>query len=276
MRIRNVQVNRFCSSIMNEETLEELMRYIKTDVSNGVATLTLNDPDKRNAINLQMNDEICEVLDELETSEEVGCLVVTGAGKAFCAGADLGDLLAARERDNIQDIYRGFLRIADSTLPTIAAVNGAAVGAGMNMALACDMILAGESARFDSRFLEIGIHPGGGHTWRLLSRTNEQTMRAMVLFGQVLSSQEARRRGLVWEVFPDEILITEAKDIGEKASSYSKDLTRSTKEAFKALPTIDNSGDAVQHEVVPQVKSMESDAFRSLVTALQKKISSGS
>ena len=140
---------------MNEETLEELMRYINTDVSNGVATLTLNDPDKRNAINLQMNDEICEVLDELETSEEVGCLVVTGAGKAFCAGADLGDLLAARERDNIQDIYRGFLRIADSTLPTIAAVNGAAVGAGMNMALACDMILAGESARFDSRFLEI-------------------------------------------------------------------------------------------------------------------------
>ena len=179
------------------------MRYITIDISNGVATLTLNDPDKRNAINLQMNDEICEALDELEASEEVGSLVVTGAGKAFCAGADLGDLLAARERDNIQDIYRGFLRIAESTLPTIAAVNGAAVGAGMNMALACDMILAGESARFDSRFLEIGIHPGGGHTWRLLSRTNEQTMRAMVLFGQVLSSQDARNRGLVWEVFPD-------------------------------------------------------------------------
>ena len=129
------------------------MRYTTIEISNGVATLTLNDPDKRNAINLQMNDEICEALDELEASEEVGSLVVTGAGKAFCAGADLGDLLAARERDNIQDIYRGFLRIADSSLPTIAAVNGAAVGAGMNMALACDMILAGESARFDSRFL---------------------------------------------------------------------------------------------------------------------------
>ena len=99
-------------------------------------------------------------------------------------------------------------------------------------------------------------------------------MRAMVLFGQVLSSQDARNRGLVWEVFPDEMLVTEAINIGEKASSYSKDLTRSTKEAFKALPTIDSSVDAVQHEVVPQVKSMESDAFRSLVTALQKKISS--
>jgi enoyl-CoA hydratase len=251
------------------------MRYIDTEIMDGVATLTLNDPDKRNAINLQMNDEICATLDQLEESAEVGSLIVTGAGKAFCAGADLGDLLAARERENIQDIYRGFLRIADSTLPTIAAVNGAAVGAGMNMALACDMILAGDSARFDSRFLEIGIHPGGGHTWRLLSRTNEQTMRSMVLFGQVLSSQQAFQRGLAWEVFPDQDLMKEAKIIGKKAASYSKELTRSTKEAFKELPTIDNSTNAVQHEVVPQVKSMESDAFRNLVTKLQKKISSG-
>ncbi|MBT95070.1 MAG: enoyl-CoA hydratase [Acidimicrobiaceae bacterium] len=251
------------------------MRYINTEIMDGVATLTLNDPDKRNAINLQMNDEICATLDQLEESAEVGSLIVTGAGKAFCAGADLGDLLAARERENIQDIYRGFLRIADSTLPTIAAVNGAAVGAGMNMALACDMILAGDSARFDSRFLEIGIHPGGGHTWRLLSRTNEQTMRSMVLFGQVLSSQQAFQRGLAWEVFPDQDLMKEAKIIGKKAASYSKELTRSTKEAFKELPTIDNSTNAVQHEVVPQVKSMESDAFRNLVTKLQKKISSG-
>ena len=180
------------------------MPYITSEITDGVAVLTLNDPDKRNAINLQMNDEICATMDDLERSEEVGSLILTGAGKAFCAGADLGDLLAARERDNIQDIYRGFLRIADSTLPSIAAVNGAAVGAGMNMALACDMILAGESARFDSRFLDIGIHPGGGHTWRLLSRTNEQTMRAMVLFGQVLSSDEALRRGLVWEVYPND------------------------------------------------------------------------
>ena len=118
------------------------MPYITSEITDGVAVLTLNDPDKRNAINLQMNDEICATMDDLEKSEEVGSLILTGAGKAFCAGADLGDLLAARERDNIQDIYRGFLRIADSTLPSITAVNGAAVGAGRNRALACDMILA--------------------------------------------------------------------------------------------------------------------------------------
>ena len=250
------------------------MDYILTEVADGVATITLNDPEKRNAISLKMNDEICETMDALESSDDVGSLIVTGAGKAFCAGADLGDLLAARERENIQDIYRGFLRIADSTLPTIAAVNGAAVGAGMNMALACDLIIAGESSRFDSRFLAIGIHPGGGHTWRLRSRTNDQVMRAMVLFGEVLSSYDAEKFGLAWKVSSDDALLSDAKEIALRASSYSKDLTESTKAAFQGLPMIDNSDDAVQHEVGPQILSMESEGFKKLVTALQQKISS--
>ena len=175
-----------------------------------------------------MNDEICTILEELERSEDVGALIVTGAGKGFCSGADLDDLLAARERENIRDIYRGFLRIADSTLPTVAAVNGAAVGAGMNMALACDIIIAAESAKFDSRFLQIGIHPGGGHTWRLLARTNYQTLRAMVLFGEVLRGPDAYRTGLAWNCVPDEQLMEESLTIAKRASSYPKDLTEMT------------------------------------------------
>ena len=250
------------------------MDYVLTEINDGVATLTLNDPQKRNAINLMMNDQICETMDTLESSSDVGAVVVTGAGKAFCAGADLNDLLAARERENIQDIYRGFLRIADSALPTVAAVNGAAVGAGMNMALACDLIVAAESSRFDSRFLAIGIHPGGGHTWRLLSRTNDQVMRAMVLFGEVLTCHDAVDRGLAWKVSSDETLLTEANEIAARAASYSKELTAATKEAFNGLTMVDTSANAVQHEVGPQVASMESEAFKNLVTALQKKISS--
>ncbi len=252
------------------------MEFITVEESDGVAILTLDDPDKRNAINLTMNDEICEVLDGLEESKDIGALIVTGAGKGFCAGADLSDLLAARERDNIQDIYRGFLRIADSTLPTVAAVNGAAVGAGMNMALACDVIVAADSAKFDSRFLQIGIHPGGGHTWRLLARTNFQTLRAMVLFGEVLRGPDAYRTGLAWTCVPDENLMEEALTIAQRAATYSKDLTKMTKIAFGELPSIDSSEDAVQHEVVPQVKSMESEEFTRLVQSLQQKISSKS
>tara|TARA_B100000965_G_C19546786_1_gene738204 strand:+ start:310 stop:1089 length:780 start_codon:yes stop_codon:yes gene_type:complete len=250
------------------------MEYIKVELSDGVAILTLNDPSKRNAINLSMNDEIGQVLDELENSSEVGALIITGEGKGFCSGADLDDLLAARERDNIRDIYLGFLRIADSTLPTVAAVNGAAVGAGMNMALACDVIIAAESAKFDSRFLQIGIHPGGGHTWRLLARTNFQTLRAMVLFGEVLRGPDAFRTGLAWKCVPDEKLMEECLTIAKQAASYPKDLTAMTKIAFQQLPSIDSSDDAVQHEVVPQVKSMESEEFSLLVQSLQKKITS--
>ena len=171
------------------------MADVKIDTSDGVAQLTLNDPGKRNAVNQTMNDEICAALDELEPDPAIGALVVTGAGKGFCAGADLDDLLAA-ESTGITRIYEGFLRVAHSPLATVAAVNGAAVGAGMNMVLACDIVLAGRRwARFDSRFLQIGLHPGGGHTWRLKHATDRTTTMAMVIFGEVLTAEDAHRTG---------------------------------------------------------------------------------
>ena len=106
------------------------MSFVNAAVDdNGVATITLNDPERRNTISLQMNEELVEIMERLENTG-AKAVIVTGEGKGFCAGADLGDLLLARERDNIHDIYRGFLRVAHSPLPTIAAVNGAAVGAG--------------------------------------------------------------------------------------------------------------------------------------------------
>ena len=253
------------------------MDYLISELDDaGVATLTLNDPDRRNAINLQMNDEIIEEMERLENSTDARALIVTGAGKAFCAGADLGDLLAARERDNIHDIYRGFLRIAHSPLPTIAAVNGAAVGAGMNMALACDVIIAGDRARFDSRFLQIGIHPGGGHTWRLLNKTNEQVVRAMVLFGEVLDGARAAQVGLAWKHVPHDDLMAAAHEMAARAATYPPKLQRVTKTEMGKLTTIDTSPAAVEHEVSPQVASMAYPEFQALVSKLQADISSKS
>ena len=124
--------------------------------------------------------------------------MVTGAGKAFCAGADLDDLAACHDEETLRGIYSGFLRLAASPLPTVAAVNGAAVGAGLNMALACDLIVAGESARFDTRFLQIGLHPGGGNTWRLRRITDLQTTMALVVFGEVVDGPRAAEIGLAW------------------------------------------------------------------------------
>ena len=136
------------------------MTAIDVQVVDGVGILTLDAPHRRNAFDLDMCDEVGEALDSLEADPGVGALVVTGRGSAFCAGADLSHL-GASQREGLLAIYEGFLRVARCPLPTIAAVNGPAVGAGMNLALAADVRLAGTSARFDTRFLQLGIHPGG-------------------------------------------------------------------------------------------------------------------
>ena len=155
------------------------MSEVLTDIRDGVATVTLHAPDRRNALTLGMVEEIEAALDTIDADPSVGALVVTGAAPAFCAGADLSHL-GASQREGLRRIYEGFLRIGRSPLPSIAAVNGAAVGAGVNLALVCDVIVAGRSARFDTRFLQLGLHPGGGHTWMLQRRVGPQAAAAMV------------------------------------------------------------------------------------------------
>ena len=117
-------------------------------------------------------------------------MIVTGAGKAFCAGADLSALGAAAE-DGLRRLYDGFLAVADCTLPTVAAVNGPAVGAGLNLALACDVRIAGPAALFDARFQKLGIHPGGGMTWMLQRAVGPQLARAALLFGMRFDADAA-------------------------------------------------------------------------------------
>ncbi len=248
------------------------MPHVLTENRGDVAVVTLNDPDKRNAVNLEMNRELCEVFDRLEASPTVGAVVVTGTPPAFCAGADLDDLLASGQPDTMRDIYGGFLRVASSPLPTVAAVNGAAVGAGMNMALACDVIIAASSARFDCRFLQIGIHPGGGHTWRLRRITDHQTTMAMVVFGQTLSGEQAAAHGVAWAVVADEELVPHAVGLAERAASFPRELTRRTKATIVGLDRILDSDDAVDLEIEPQVWSMGEPEFQTLVAKLQARI----
>ena len=139
------------------------MPLVLLDIADGVATITLNNPDERNTMTAPMVSEIVAAMDRIEADENIGAIVVTGTAPAFCAGANLGNLAEA-DGESLGVIYEGFLRIARSPLPTIAAVNGAAVGAGMNLALGCDVRIAARRAKFDTRFLQLGIHPGGGHT----------------------------------------------------------------------------------------------------------------
>ncbi|MFZ9541268.1 MAG: enoyl-CoA hydratase-related protein, partial [Ilumatobacteraceae bacterium] len=176
------------------------------DVADGVATITLNNPTERNTLTAPLVAEIVATMDRIESDSAVGAIVVTGAAPAFCAGANLGNLAEA-DGESLGVIYEGFLRIARSPLPTIAAVNGAAVGAGMNLALGCDVRIAAERAKFDTRFLQIGIHPGGGHTWMRRRITGPQAAMATVVFGEVLSGRDAERIGLAWKCVPDDELL---------------------------------------------------------------------
>ena len=193
------------------------MTFVLVDVADGVATLTLNNPAERNTLTAPMVQEIVAAMDRIEADDGIGAVVVTGAPPAFCAGANLGNLAEA-EGDSLRTIYEGFLRVARSPLPTLAAVNGAAVGAGMNMALGCDVRIAGRSARFDTRFLQLGIHPGGGHTWMLRRIAGPQAAAALVLFGDVVDGTEAARIGLVHRCVDDAELLDAAHAFAAKAA----------------------------------------------------------
>lgn len=249
------------------------MSKILVDVADRVAVVTLNDPKVRNTISHEMNDELIAAVDELESRDDVGALVLTGAPPAFCAGGNLEDLKNATHKNDLKRIYAGFLRIAHSSLPTIAAINGPAVGAGLNYALACDVVLVARSARFESRFLQIGIHPGGGSTWRLRRITDHQTTMAMTLFGEVISAERAVEIGLAWRCIDDDALLDEARTMAARAASYPKDLVARTKATIMGLGGVTTSEGAVDHEIDAQAWSMEQPAFKELVTRLQQQIS---
>lgn len=247
------------------------MAKVRVEVADRVAVVTLDDPERRNALDNEIVDQMVDAFDTLEADADVGAVVVTGAPPAFCAGADLAHLGASR-REGLRHIYEGFLRVARSPLPTIAAVNGAAVGAGMNLALACDVRLAARSARFDTRFVQLGIHPGGGHTWMLRRIAGPQATAAMVLFGEVLDGAEAERIGLVWRCVDDDALADRARALAARAASGPPALVARVKATIADVAAIDDHDAAVDRELEPQLWSMDQPAFAERLAALQARI----
>ena len=248
------------------------MAMVLYDVSDGIATLTLNNPQERNSMTAEMVSEIVAAMDAAEADADVRVVIVTGTPPAFCAGANLGNLAEAT-RESLLGIYEGFLRVARSPLPTIAAVNGAAVGAGMNLALGCDVRIAAKSARFDSRFLQLGLHPGGGNTWMQLRIAGMQTTMATVAFGDVLDGESALRAGLVWKCVDDAALIATAREFAAKAAGAPKELLASIKKTIVEIGAVPTHGEAVEFELGPQVWSTRQPWFRERLAALQAKIS---
>ena len=153
-------------------------------------------------------------------------------------------------------MYDAFLRVLRSSLPTIAAVNGPAVGAGFNLALACDLRLVGPAARFDSRFLRIGLHPGGGHLWLLERAVGPQAAAAGALFGAAFDADRAVELGLAWSAHADDELLATAVDLGAQAATAPKALVARTKASLRAAPWQPDFDAAVATELTAQTWSM--------------------
>lgn len=236
------------------------MPLVRHDHDDGVAVLTLTDPRRRNAVSLDLARELGEQLTHAETDPRVGALVLTGDGTAFCSGADR-DALRRADDTVLRGVYEPFLRVRNSPLPTVAAVNGPAVGAGLNLALACDVRIAGESALFDPRFVTIPVHPGGGHTWLLTRAASTQATAAMTLFGHAVDGPTAVRLGLAWSCVPDTELLPTTVEFCRTVAAAPRQLVREIKDTLRTAPALADHAEASEFELRRQLASVERPEF---------------
>lgn len=245
---------------------------IHVEMHESVATLVLDDPRRRNALSIELSSQIVDAVDALESDGAARALIVTGAPPAFCAGADLAQL-AGSDETALRTIYAGFDRIVRCTMLTVAAVNGPAVGAGVNMALACDVRLASTEARFDTRFLALGLHPGGGHTWMLRRALPYGTAAAMLLGGDVLTGEDAARVGLAHRCVSGAELLAAARTLASNVAACPPQLVARAK-ASLARAYGGEYAATVEHELAEQLWSIGEPFFAERVEALRRRISS--
>lgn len=236
--------------------------------------LTLQQGAKRNVLSADLVDAIGAAYDAAEADASVNAVVLTGAAPAFCAGAELAVLRAAAEGkfDLVRKVYDGFLRVLRSPIPTIAAVNGPAVGAGFNLALACDVRLASKSAVFDTRFSKLHLHPGGGHAWLLARAVGRQRAMLATAFGQVWDAAQAERAGLVASVHEDGALIEAAIAIARGMDGLDRTFARRLVDTVRRSITTASHEDALAHETEEQAWSVTQPAFLGGLEAMEKKI----
>jgi enoyl-CoA hydratase len=194
---------------------------VRFDVRSNVAWITLDGVDTRNSLDRNSAQALVDACDAVDDDPSVGAVVITGAGSAFCSGADraaLRNLASAQPHEAyeaLDSLYRAFRRFGEVTVPSIAAINGAAVGAGLNLALSADVRLAAEDALLVPGFAENGIHPGGGHFHLLERAAGRQAAAALGVFGRRLTGASAADIGLVWDAVPVADLAEAAQRLAE-------------------------------------------------------------
>lgn len=190
---------------------------ILLEINNNIAFITLNRPDKFNSFNREMALRLQNLLDECERNKSIRCIYLTGNGKAFSAGQDLGELIgdnAPTISQILSEHYNPIItRLRNIPLPIVCAVNGVAAGAGANIALACDVVVAKDSASFIQAFSKIGLIPDSGGTFTLPRLIGFQRASALMMMGDKISATEALQMGMLYKVFSDETFVEESKNI---------------------------------------------------------------
>jgi 2-(1,2-epoxy-1,2-dihydrophenyl)acetyl-CoA isomerase len=196
------------------------------EVANGAARLTLNRPDRLNSFNVQMHGEVAEALTAVERDADIRALLITGAGRGFCAGQDLSDRAVAPGAagvdlgESLENRYNPLVRrLVALAKPVVCAVNGVAAGAGANIAFAADIVLAAKSARFIQSFANIGLVPDSGGTWVLPRLAGQPRALGLALTGEPLSAEKAEAWGLIWRVVEDGELQAEAAKLVERLAA---------------------------------------------------------
>lgn len=230
----------------------------------GVVTLRLDNPGRRNALDLELAGAIRSAVAEVAGDASVRCVVVTGTDGAFCSGADLGALREAGggnvlvRRELLAAYYRTFLDVRELDVPTVAAVNGPAIGAGLNLALCCDLRVCGESARFGATFVRIGIHPGGGATHLLTRLIGPERAARMVLTGEVVSGGDAVGLGLASACVADSALAGEVEALTSRIAASAPAAVRAAKRSLRLA--VDSSFAAVlEVEALAQAASQAAE-----------------
>jgi 2-(1,2-epoxy-1,2-dihydrophenyl)acetyl-CoA isomerase len=186
-------------------------------IEGGIATLTLNRPEKLNSFTQAMHLEVRDAFDRIRADKAVRVLVLTGAGRGFCAGQDLSDRAVSPGGtpvdlgESVEKYYAPLvMAIKELPMPVICAVNGVAAGAGANLALACDIVLAAKSASFIQSFCKLGLIPDTGGTWHLPRLVGPARAMGLAMLGEKLGADQAEEWGLIWKALPDDALMAEA------------------------------------------------------------------
>lgn len=228
---------------------------IQFEVNNGVAVLTFNRPETLNSFTVAMHEEVKQAMKVARTDAAVRCLVITGAGRGFCAGQDLNDRAVKADTEkpdlgeSVEKYYNPFIRnIMTLEKPVICAVNGVAAGAGASIALACDIVIAARSASFVQVFCKIGLVPDSGGTFNLPRAVGLPRAKGLALLGDKLSAEKAEQWGMIWQVVDNEQLMPEALKMAEHLA------TQPTKGLATIKRLLNDSFSTPMHQQLEQEK----------------------